>query len=98
MAVYRLEQLGKIKKVYPDGLGYFTLPETKEGTAHFAIVNEYYPQCVISGKTALSLYGLSLDYIGRIDVDIPNKTNLVNELLNVHRVTDSKINHVEERS
>ena len=91
-AVYRLVEKGELKKVEPNGLGYFTLPTTEEGTAHFAIIKKYYPQCVISGKTALSLYGLGLDYISEIDVDISNETNLSNELLNVHRVVSSKIN------
>ncbi|MBT7609938.1 MAG: hypothetical protein HN576_09285 [Bacteriovoracaceae bacterium] len=96
-AVYRLVEKGELKKVEPNGLGYFTLPTTEEGTAHFAIIKKYYPQCVISGKTALSLYGLGLDYISEIDVDISNETNLSNELLNVHRVVSSKINNVIER-
>jgi len=97
-AVYRLVKKGSLRKVHPNGLGYFTLPEIEEGTAQFAIIKNYYPQCVISGKTALSLYGLSLDYISEIDVDISNKTNLANELLSVHRVVDSKINNIIERS
>jgi hypothetical protein len=97
-AVYRLVEKGELKKVEPKGLGYFTLPEVEEGAAHFAIINKYYPQCVISGKTALALYGLSLDYINEIDVDLSNKTNLSNELLNVHRVADSKMNNIIKRS
>ena len=97
-AVYRLVDKGILKKVHSNGLGYFTLPEVEEGTAQFAIIIKYYPQCVISGKTALSLYDLSLDYIDEIDVDISNKTNLANELLSVHRVVDTKINNVIERS
>jgi hypothetical protein len=98
MAVYRLEQKKMIRKVHPDGLGYFSLPETEEGEAQFAIVAKYYPQCVVSGPTALSLYGLSQDYISEIDVDIPRTTNLSNDLLNVHRVLESKINNVVFRS
>jgi len=97
-AVYRLVEKGELRKVYPGGLGYFSLPELEEGTAHFAIIKKYYPQCIISGRTALSLYELSLDYINQIDVDISNKTNISNELLNVHRIVDSKINNVIERS
>jgi len=97
-AVYRLVDKGEIKKTGPNGLGYFTLPNIEEGEANFAIINKYYPQCIVSGKTALALYGLSLDYISAIDVDISNKTNLSNELLNVHRITDSKINNVIEKS
>jgi hypothetical protein len=98
MAVYRLVDKGEIIKVYPDGLGYFSLPDLEEGEAHFAIVSKYYSKCVVSGKTALSLYDLSLDYISSIDVDIPKTTNLSNELLNVHRVVETKINNVIERS
>lgn len=97
-AVYKLVEKGELKKVEPNGLGYFTLPNIEEGTAHFAIINKYYPECVISGKTALSLYGLGLDYISEIDVDISNETNLSNKLLSVHRVVNSKINNVIERS
>lgn len=97
-AVYRLVDKGILKKIHPNGLGYFSLPETEEGTAQFAIIKKYYPQCVISGKTALSLCDLSLEYIDKIDVDISNKTNLANELLSVHRVVDTKINNVIERS
>lgn len=96
--VYELEREGIISKVYPSGLGYFTLPDIEEGEAQFAIVKKYYPQCVISGRTALSLYSLGQDYIREIDVDIPRSTNLSNELLAVHRVAESKINHVIERS
>jgi len=59
-AVYRLVDKGILKKVHSNGLGYFTLPEVEEGTAQFAIIKKYYPQCVISGKTALSLYDLIL--------------------------------------
>jgi len=97
-ALYRLVEKESLKKVEPKGLGYFTLPEIEEGTARFAIISKYYSHCVVSGKTALSLYGLGLDCIGKIDVDISNKTNLSNELLMVHRVVDSKINGVVERS
>jgi predicted transcriptional regulator of viral defense system len=97
-ALYRLVEKGVLKKVEPKGLGYFCFPELEEGVAHFAIINKYYPMCVVSGKTALSLYGLGLDYISKIDVDIPNKTNLLNEMLNVHRVVEAKINGVVERS
>lgn len=96
-AVYRLVDKGELVKVLPDGLGLFTLPEIEEGTAQFAAVAKYYKQCVVSGKTALSLYDLSLDYIREIDVDISNKTNLLNDLLNVHRVVDSKICSVIEK-
>lgn len=98
MSVYRQVEKGKLSKVYPDGLGYFCLPETEEGTAQFAVITKYYPDCVVSGKTALSLYDLTQDYIDRIDVDIPKSTNIKNELMNVHRVVESKIQGVIERA
>ena len=96
--VYRLAEKGEIAQVYPKGLGYFCLPETEEGEAHFAIISKYYPDCVISGHTALSLYGLADEYIGEIDVDIPKTTNLKNALLNVHRVSPNKLDGIIKRS
>ncbi|MEZ4743639.1 MAG: hypothetical protein R3B45_14535 [Bdellovibrionota bacterium] len=96
--VYRLVDKGELQKVSPDGMGYFCLPTVDEGTAYFAIVKHYYPQCVVSGPTVLSLYDLGLDYINKIDVDIPNSMNLKNDLMNVHRVVPRKITNVEERS
>lgn len=96
--VYRLVENGELQKVSPDGMGYFCLPTIDEGTAQFAVVKYYFLQCVVSGVTALSLYDLSLDYIGKISVDIPKTMNLKNELMDVHRVVPRKITHVEERS
>jgi len=96
--VYRFEERGEIVKIHPQGLGYFTLPEIEEGEAQFAVIAKYYPECVVSGKTAMSLYGLSLDYIREIDVDIPRETNLSNGLVKVHRVVAKKINNIIKRS
>lgn len=96
-AVYRLADKGDIVHVHPEGLGFFCLPETEEGEAQFAIISKYYSKCVISGPTALSLYGLSDEYISKIDVDIPRTTNLKNNLLNVHRVNPKVIDGVEVR-
>ena len=96
--VYRMAERGELIHVYPEGIGFFTLPEIEEGEAQFAIVASYYPKCVISGTTALSLYGLSDDYIREIDVDIPRTTNLSNPLLRVHRVNPNKIIGVTQRS
>ena len=97
-AVYKLVETNTIMKLDPIGLGLFCLPSADEGTAQLAAVNKYYPDCIISGPTALSLYGMSLDYIDKIDVDIDNKKNLANEMLRVHRVISSKINNIEHRS
>lgn len=97
MAVYRLVEKGEISKVHPFGLGFFTLPSIDDGVVHFAVVAKYYPDCVVSGKTAMSLYGLGQDYIDKIDVDLPSTLNISNELLNVHRIVKSKINNVIKR-
>lgn len=98
MAVYRLAKKGDILQVQPEGLGFFTLPDFEDGEVHFSILKKYYPKCVVSGKTALSLHNLSLDYIDKIDVDIPNTTNLSNSLFEVHRVSEKKISHVVEKA
>jgi predicted transcriptional regulator of viral defense system len=84
--VYRLEEDGVITKVEPSGLGFFSLPDTDEDDAHYTILAKYYKKCVVSGKTALLLYGLGEDYINTIDVDIPNTTNLETSIFNIHRV------------
>jgi hypothetical protein len=89
--VYRLAEKGELVHVYPDGCGHFSLPDTEEGEAQFAIVTKYYSNCIVSGPTGLSLYGLSDEYIREIDVDIPNTTSLSNALLKVHRVHPDKI-------
>lgn len=98
MAIYRLEKKGIVEKISIDNLGLFTLPKIDEFEASFAAIKLYFPGCVISGRTALSLYELGLDYIDKIDVDIPNNTTLRNSLLEVHRVSYEKINHVIEKS
>jgi hypothetical protein len=66
--------------------------------AHYAIIARYYGHCVVSGPTALSLYGLADEYIDKIDVDIANTTNLKNALLNVHRVAPSKLEGITQQS
>lgn len=96
--VYRLADRGDL--IYlEDGrnLGLFTLPSTTEEEASFAAISKYYPDCVVSGKTCLSLHGLSDDYIGPIDVDIPYPMNLKNRLLKAHRIQPEKINGVITR-
>ena len=96
--VYKLQEQGVISKVYPSGLGFFSLPDMDEDNAHYAILAKYYKKCVVSGRTALLLYELGEDYIDNIDVDIPNTTNLETSIFNIHRVVPSMINSVEKRS
>ena len=92
--VYALQDKGDLKRC---GTGLYTLPGIEEGTAQFAALNKYFPKCVVSGVTALSLCGLGQEYLDKIHVDIPNTTNLSNSLLEVHRVTAKRISHVENR-
>lgn len=96
--VYKLEKQGIISKVYPNGLGFFSLPGLNEDNAHYAILSKYYKKCVVSGKTALLLYELGEDYIDTIDVDIPNTTNLETSIFNIHRVSPKMINCVVRKS
>jgi hypothetical protein len=45
-----------------------------------------YPKAVISGTTALALYKLTDERIDLIEVEIPNTTNIKNNIMKVHRV------------
>ncbi|MDH4467510.1 MAG: hypothetical protein QE271_05580 [Bacteriovoracaceae bacterium] len=96
--VYRLVEAQMLKQVHPKGMGLFTLLDIEEGEAQFAAVTKYFPQCVISGITALSLYRLGDDFIREIHVDIPNSTNITNTLIRAHRVHPKKIFDVELRA
>jgi hypothetical protein len=96
--VYQLVDGGEIVPVVHEGTGHYKLPTTDDGEAHFAIISKYYPKCVVSGPTALTLYGLADEYIDKIDVDISNKTNLKNKLFNIHRISPHKLNGIVCRS
>jgi hypothetical protein len=95
--VFRLVERGEIQRIGPVGSGYYALPNMDEGDAVFAILTRYYPGCVVSGDTCLSLYHLGQAYIREINVDIPNTTSLKNPLFKVHRVHPRKIFDVELR-
>jgi len=98
MKVYHLVKINKLKQVHPKGIGLYTLPNIDDGEAQFSALSKYFPRCVVSGKTALSLYNLADEYIKEIHVDIPNTTNLKNDLFEVSRVHPNKIFDVEERT
>jgi predicted transcriptional regulator of viral defense system len=95
--VYRLAERGEIQRIGPLGSGYYSLPQIEEGDAMFIVLSRYYPECVVSGETCLSLYQLGQAYIQKIDVDIPNTTDLKNSLLKVHRIHPRKIFNIEMR-
>jgi predicted transcriptional regulator of viral defense system len=68
------------------GNGFYAVPGLDPFLAALMIVAKYYPQLVISNRTALFIYGLAQDYIERLDVDIEREKSLRNKMLNVHRV------------
>lgn len=73
------------------GNGYYTTPELDPFLAALIVVAKYYPQVVISGRTALHIHGLAQDYIERIDVDIEREKSLRNKMLQVHRVDPKRL-------
>ena len=99
MAIYRLAEEGLVVK-FEDAknLGIFTLPDVGPEQATFAVLSQYYPDCVVSGITCLRILDLGLDYIDRIHVDIAYPKDLKNELFETHRVKKEKINHVIEKA
>ncbi len=68
------------------GNGFYATPGLDPFLAALVTVAKYYPQVVISGRTALHIHGLAQDYIERLDVDIEREKSLRNKMLNVHRV------------
>jgi predicted transcriptional regulator of viral defense system len=99
MAIIRLANRGVVEPVYDaKDLGFYTLPNTVPLESSFAILSRHYKDCVVSGPTCLSIYGLTDEYIQEIHVDIPNTNNLRNKLLKVHRVKKEKINNVVIRA
>lgn len=99
MAIYRLVIEGVVAKFEnAKNLGIFTLPDVDPEQAGFAVLSQYYPDCVVSGITCLRILDLGQDYIDKIHVDIPYPKDLRNDLFEAHRVKREKINHVMEKS
>ena len=97
-AFYRLIQDGHFISLGDAKLGIYTLNEVDEFAASFAALAKYYPKCVVSGKTCLTLYGLGQDFIDKIDVDIPSSTNLRNSLFSIHKVRYKALEPIIERT
>ncbi|MFZ4715378.1 MAG: type IV toxin-antitoxin system AbiEi family antitoxin domain-containing protein [Bacteriovoracaceae bacterium] len=87
MEVCRKARAGIIQSL---GSGYYASPKLDPFLATLRVVMKYYPEVVISGRTALHIHGLSQDYIEQIDVDIKREKSLRNKLLKVHRVPSSR--------
>ncbi len=73
------------------GSGYYASPGLDPFIAALGIVAKYYPELVLSSRTALRIHGLSQDYIEKIDVDIERAKSLRNKLLQVHRVPSKRL-------
>jgi predicted transcriptional regulator of viral defense system len=88
MAIKRLAENGEIQAV---GSGIYASSALDPMVAAAVAVTKYFPQAVISHRTALFLHKLADFAIERLDVDIPRATRISNRLLNVHRMAKRKI-------
>lgn len=88
MEVSRKAKEGLIQSL---GSGFYASVDVDPFLASLIVVAKYYPQAVISNRTALHIYGLSQDYIQNIDIDIERNKSLRNKLLKVHRVPKAKL-------
>lgn len=89
----RMEVSRKVKDgtIQSLGSGFYATIEIDPFVASLAVVAKYYPEAIISGKTALQIYGLSQEYIESIDVDIERNKSIRNKLLKVHRVPKTRL-------
>jgi len=88
MEVTRKAKEGLIQSL---GNGFYASNEMDPFTANLYLTTKYYPQGVISGKTALYLYGYSQNFIQKIDIDIKRGSSIRNKLFQVHRVPDKRL-------
>jgi hypothetical protein len=93
VAIKRAVEAGQVLAL---GSGLYASPTLDPMKASMIAVAKYYPQAVISGRTALFLHGLSDHAIERIEVDIPADTSLANRLLDVRRVAKSRLTGVSK--
>lgn len=86
-----LKSLSEKGLIIAIGSGIYGAAELDPFVASILATAKYYPQCVISGLTALQIHGLAEEFIERVDVDIPRETSIRNRMLNVHRVPAKRI-------
>ena len=91
--VHRKAKQGVIQSL---GGGYYASPSLDLLVASVAMVAQYFPYAVISGRTALRIHGLSQDVIEKVDLDISRKKNIKNQFLRVHRVPDRRMVGITE--
>lgn len=87
-ALRKLADQGKIQSLTS---GIYASIKLDPFVASALAASRYYPQAVISGLTALQIYGLAQEYIQKIDVDISRDSSLRNRLLNVHRIPNHRL-------
>ena len=88
VAIMRSAKEGKIQSL---GSGLYASSSLDPMTASVIAVAKYYPQAVISSRTALFLHKLSDHAVEQIEVDIDAKTPITNKLLDAHRVAKSRL-------
>jgi predicted transcriptional regulator of viral defense system len=88
IAIKRAVEQGQVIAL---GSGLYASPALDPMKASMIAVAKYFPQAVISGRTALFLHELSDHAVEKIEVDIPTGTSLANKLLEVHRVAKSRL-------
>lgn len=87
----QLRRFGDEGMIQSIGYGYYAHPSIDPFHAYLFVVSKYYPKAVISGTTALALYKLTDERIDLIEVEIPNTTNIKNNIMKVHRVAKNKM-------
>lgn len=73
------------------GGGYYASNELDPFVASIAMVAKYYPEGVISNRTALVIHGFAQDFIEKVDLDISRRKNIKNSFLRIHRVSDERL-------
>ncbi|MCO5143143.1 MAG: hypothetical protein M9962_08650 [Oligoflexia bacterium] len=93
VAIKRETERGTVQSL---GAGLYASPSIDPMTAAVIAVAKYYPQAVISGRTALVIHKLSDHAVERIEVDIPKSTRIVNKMLEVHRVAETRLTGISK--
>lgn len=88
VAIKRKVEAGELQAL---GSGIYSSPKLDPFTAAAIAVAKFFPQAVLSGRTALFFHKLSDHSVERLNVDIVKTTSLSNRMLEVHRVVPSRL-------
>ncbi|MBL7543663.1 MAG: TetR family transcriptional regulator [Bdellovibrionaceae bacterium] len=86
-----VENAVRLKKIFPVGSGYYRTDGLSRHQAEILIVAEFFPESILSGKTALRFHGLLPHDPQRIEVDIDRSKNQKNKLIHFHRVSPRRM-------